>query len=528
MQKVRKWYEENRGRKLAVLIFGAFGYALLAALGSQIEQFGATTWSRSLARFAAAFPIAFVALLLLLGGLMPRLVSIHETKAKRPFRTGIAFLLIFASFLPMFLIEYPGSFVYDSHSHVMQVSSHVYSTFHPLLYTLLLKAGISTYRLVQSLEKCMAAIIVFQMLIVAFCFALSCASLSRSCSRRAARWALAAFMLWPYHAALASNYTKDTLFSAFLTLFFALTLEMLQTRQINRSLFVGATVCGALACLMRNNMIYAMFAWGVLLLVGKKPIRRIAVCALAACVLSTGVNTALMTVLHAEDGDVREMLSVPTQQLARAYALSPESFGEEERKQLDALIERQSYLQYDPTIADRVKNNIDVETLQADPAGAAAFWLRIGKRCPGIYLDAFLNTALPMLYPYRVYASTPDYIETGLAEYAVAPPFGQEEPVQPRRFRAVREWLAANVWSNGAKDIPVLRWVMNAGVVIWLMLLAVLFAMYTGSWQRFAVLLLPVLLWGTYLLGPVIQGRYLYPFVCLLPLMLAACKAKEE
>ena len=44
-------------------------------------------------------------------------------------------------------------------------------------------------------------------------------------------------MLWPYHAALASNYTKDTLFSAFLTLFFALTLEMLQTRQINRSLF---------------------------------------------------------------------------------------------------------------------------------------------------------------------------------------------------------------------------------------------------------------------------------------------------
>ena len=138
MQKVRKWYEENRGRKLAVLIFGAFGYALLAALGSQIEQFGATTWSRSLARFAAAFPIAFVALLLLLGGLMPRLASIHETKAKRPFRTGIAFLLIFASFLPMFLIEFSGSFVYESQSHVMQVSSHVYSTFHALLYSLLL------------------------------------------------------------------------------------------------------------------------------------------------------------------------------------------------------------------------------------------------------------------------------------------------------------------------------------------------------------------------------------------------------
>lgn len=76
MQKVRQWYGENRGRKLAVLIFGAFGYALLAALGSQIEQLGATTWSRSLGRFAAAFPIAFAALALLLGGLTPRMASV--------------------------------------------------------------------------------------------------------------------------------------------------------------------------------------------------------------------------------------------------------------------------------------------------------------------------------------------------------------------------------------------------------------------------------------------------------------------
>lgn len=437
-------------------------------------------------------------------------------------------MLILASFLPMFFIEYPGSFVYDSHSHAMQVSSHVYSAFHPLLYTLLLKAGIGAYSLVQSFEKCMALTVGVQMLLVALCFALSCASLSRSCSRRAARWALAAFMLWPYHAVLASNYTKDTLFSAFLTLFFALTLEMLQAKKISRPLFAGAAVCGALACLLRNNMIYAMLVWGVLLLFVRRPVRQIAVCALAACALSMGVNAALAAALHVEGGDVREMLSVPAQQLARAYALSPESFDEADRAQLDALIEKQSYLQYDPTIADPVKNNIDLETLRADPAGAAAFWLRIGRRCPGIYLDAFLNTALPMLYPYRAYASTPDYIETGLAEYAIAPPFGQEEPVQPRRFEAVREWLKANVWSTGAKDIPVLRWVMNAGVVIWLMLLAVLDAMYAGSWKRFAVLLLPVLLWGTYLLGPVAQGRYIYPFVCLLPLMLAACKTKEE
>ena len=54
MQKVKNLFCENRGRKLAVLLLGAFGYALLTALCSQIEQFGATAWSRTLARFAAA------------------------------------------------------------------------------------------------------------------------------------------------------------------------------------------------------------------------------------------------------------------------------------------------------------------------------------------------------------------------------------------------------------------------------------------------------------------------------------------
>ena len=72
-----------------------------------------------------------------------------------------------------------------------------------------------------------------------------------------------------------------------------------------------------------------------------------------------------------------------------------------------------------------------------------------------------------------------------------------------------------------------LRWVFNAGLVIWLMGLAVLFAMHRGDWARFAVLLLPILLWGTYLLGPVMQGRYLYPFVCMLPLLLAVPKEGE-
>ena len=57
------------------------------------------------------------------------------------------------------------------------------------------------------------------------------------------------------------------------------------------------------------------------------------------------------------------------------------------------------------------------------------------------------------------------------------------------------------------------------GVIVWAMLFFVLREMHAGRWGRFAVALLPVLLWGTFLLGPVMAGRYIYPFICCLPVL---------
>ena len=42
------------------------------------------------------------------------------------------------------------------------------------------------------------------------------------------------------------------------------------------------------------------------------------------------------------------------------------------------------------------------------------------------------------------------------------------------------------------------------------------------------VTLLPMLLWGTFLLGPVMAGRYAYPFVCTLPVLAAGPGADRK
>ena len=504
-----------------MLIVGALGYALLTALCSQIEQTGATAWSTTLVRFGLAFPVALVVLALLLEKLMPKMVCVPRGE-KKPFCALGAFALFLACYTPMLLIEYPGSFQYDVTYQVYQIATGRYTQFHPLAHTLFLKLCLDAYAVLQSFEKCALLLSGIQMLVVSMCFALIAASISRACSRRAARLATAFFALCPYHWIFASSFVKDVMFGAFFALFAAYMLELVHAGGLTRGRAVMAVFAGLMACLLRNNMIYAMAAWVALLLFFGRRTRRAACLALLAAVLGVGVNQGLAALMQAEGGDTKEMLSVPIQQLCRAYQLAPECFTESDRVEMDVFFEDQAYTRYDPTLSDPAKNKFATDVFLEDKAAFFALWKRIGAQCPQIYLDAFLNTALPFLYPYQRYQGTAPYIETGVQKGALTMPFGAPDIVQPGRFEALRTWLDANVWATGARDIPVLRWVFNAGVVIWLMLLSVLFAMRRGDWARFAVLLLPVLLWGTYLLGPVMQGRYLYPFVCLLPLLLAA------
>lgn len=430
MQKVKNLFCENRGRKLAVLLLGAFGYALLTALCSQIEQFGATAWSRTLARFAAAFPIAFVVLAALLAIAMPKLMC-RPRESQKPFCTWGAALLFFACYTPMLLIEFPGSFTYDVTAQTFQIAKNSYSMFYPLAHTLLLKFCLDAYGLLQSFEKCALLCSAIQMTLVSICFALVCASISRACSRRAARIAAAFFALCPYHAVFASNFTKDVLFAAFLAVFVAYTLEYVQAGGLCARRMAMCVFAGMMACLLRNNMIYAMLVWVALLLVFGRGVRRAACWALLAAVLGMGANQALAALTHADSGDAKEMLSVPAQQLSRVYTLAPETFTEEEMVAMDTYFGNEGYTRYDATLADFTKNDLSTDVILEDKAGFFKLWLTIGQRRPDLYLDALLELDLPFLYPYRAYAGTAKYIETGMSPRA-------DHAVRRRRHESAR------------------------------------------------------------------------------------------
>lgn len=510
--------------KAAVLLGGAAVYALLFALGSQIDAQGFTQLGTSLARFFAALPVALCALYVMFRFVLPRLELAPDAQGKKPFCTLGAFVLIFASYVPMFLIQYPGSFQYDTMSQVAQIVSGNYTSFHPLLHTLLLRFALSFYDLLQSFEKCGAVYSITQMLLVSGCFALTCASLSRSVSRRAARLAMAYFMFYPIHMTFACNSTKDVLFGAFCTLYVALCLEEIRGG-LSAPCRAEWGISGVLACLLRNNMIYAVVVWLCVLALCRRPFRRMLLVGVAIVVLSRVCNAGLVAATNADGGTFVEMLSVPLQQMTRVRVNQPEAFTPEEAALMDRAFWGENpeeepqvrYDRYDPTLSDEIKGRIDEQSLREHLGEVALLWLRIGLRCPGEYVDAFVSLALPSLYPYQNYKVTHRYLDTG-QDNSLTAPFGAEPITRPRRFEPIRQWLNEHIFADGANDIPVIRYLFNLGVLYWTLLLFMLYDMYAGRWERVGVLTLVLLLYATYLLGPIMQARYAYPFMCMLPL----------
>ena len=502
-------------RRRAVTALGAVMYALFAGFGVQAQGLVHVDAGRALLTAAALAVPAYALLAWLL-----RRANRPPVRRRRAFRTGRAFALILACYLPMLALTWPGAFAYDAPFQLRQVFTGAYSSHHPLLHTLLLGGCVALGRALGSINAGAALYTMVQMTALAACFALACGSIARSCSVRAARRCALCFALYPLHMCFAVCATKDVLFSGLLALTLAYALEAAGQERAGRALLVKLTLCGAGMALLRNNALYAAAVWSVLLLLaaGRRG-RRLAGVALLSCALCMAGNAALSAVTGAQKGDLSETLSLPIQQLARARCVADDRLTDEEKSAIDELMPDGAWALYDPTISDPVKFRFDTQQFLSDVQRYAGVYLSVGKKCPEVYLDAVLLHTFAFWYPYSEYRVSGYYLQLGVSTEQLDEwcdfPWIQQRSLLPRVLASISWRLGA----QGAMQIPVVGWLFNMGLIVWGMLFFVLRELYAGRRARFAVALLPVLLWGTYLLGPVMAGRYAYPFVCVLPVL---------
>jgi len=511
-----------------VILLGSLMYALMYSFGSLIFERDTCEPVSVLVRTACALPVFMIALRVLFRMHGQKKNANSMSAEESSFSTAAGFMVILGSFLLFFLLVYPGTYAYDAPAQIYQIKKSDYSAHHPLIHTFLLRCCIALLPVLGSLQSCAVLYMIIQITAMAAMYALVCASIGRMAGKRTAWTACAFFALYPLHMCFSSQMTKDSLFAAFFALLFTLMTELVVCRNYNWKLMAGIVFSGALSIAFRNNMFHAAAALTFLLLfLLKKPcVRRLAICMAAAILLGTGIQSVLKTALDAKETDPREMLAWPCQQMARARLYAGDRFSDEEKALFEALISEREYSQYEAFCADHIKGRIDGDLLKERLGEYIDLYISIGKKCTQEYVDAIAALIYPYIYPYPEYRVGRAYVEMGIKSEGFDQYYGEGQIRTNPAFEGIRQWMNRNIWDTGANRIPVVRWIFNLGVISWVMLYLVMKQAYDGNWTRFIVSLLPVLLWGTHLLGPIMNGRYVYAFVCILPALWSGEKQK--
>lgn len=549
--KQGKWFRQNGGEEYAVR--EKIGSAVLSLLfsffltaGWQLESTGQYMF------FSGWTPVVLLLLFILLFFVIlwsfqvlyqreresVKQRTMYSAKGFRKWKGIPVFLLrqggMILCWLPVLLAGYPGFFCYDATYQFNEVASEVYDLHHPLLHTWILgKALTLSKAYLGSYEAGVLLFCVIQMLVITACF---CAVLELLERRRAGRklvWlSFFYYALHPTCVLFGLCTTKDSLFTAFVTLHLVFLVELLDQRKDffkHPLLVVGYAGSALFAMLFRNNGIYSWLLFLPFLFLAAKEVRKQAVILTVSCMLLCLLITkGLAGLLEAEDKNgFREMLSIPAQQLARTYAKEGADFFEkEEQDRLYSFISQEDLGRYNPKLADPVKANLRVG-LNSTLPDFATLWLKTAIRSPGNYLDAALVQTYQAWYPLTIpdgycgEKAKPRYQGSESCYFALQ----AEEPVQMDSklpgLLAVYEFFSRHMTFD---TVPVLPLLFSVGTMFWILLYALVHAVCHKRLESAGVLLLILCLCLTCLLGPIVLVRYYLILFFALPLVVGVNK----
>ena len=335
--------------------------------------------------------------------------------------------------------------------------------------------------------------------------------------------------------------TKDTVFSAFLLLqLISLTDLLLEDRRewrpgVRDLLFFIGTV-GMI--LFRNNGKYAMIVLLAFLFLaacfGKRARKlwgRLFTVSVAAFCIGLFVLSAVFSATHAEQGDRREMLSMPIQQMARCMiyhggvgVLSEDdgTMSEQDRALVNDFILDEAYRDYDPGIADPVKRHTNTYVARYRSGDFLRTYFHLLKSYPGDMINAALAVDAGFLSPFDVTHATVNEVQ-GREGLGYIQTRWEEDTLNSRGIYKDSKWPGLydrlETWAdgNGYLKLPVLKYLFVPGSYLWLYL-ALAAILVIMDRKRYCLPLAVIAgYYGTMLLGPTVQMRYVYPVMLALP-----------
>ena len=482
------------------------------------------------------------------------------------------------------LAVFPGFFVYDAAEELAMVQTRCLTTHHPLAHVLLLGGIIlAVHKIFGSYNAGIFVYLLLQAAVLNVVFAFLLGQIQRHRAGRAvSEFAFLWYGFCPVITMFVLCSCKDGIFAAALILMTGFLRDILMentekncsarerapfsemdkekvlcgNRREAWKIQAGFVLSATVMMLFRNNGVYAYVVFLLLLLLafglraGKKKMQdgttaknrgraagivkreaRRALLLALPLLLYLGASKGLALFVSATSEESQEILTVPIMQLARVWNAQQDTFSEEERDEMEALMKpSDSWELYNPVLSDQVKIHFNNTAYRADRAAFWKLWLSQGARHPASYLNAWLMTSYGFWTPGAVidcYRGNTVYTFT----YGDSSYFGYETElpgVRRSRIPAIDDWYRFLSLDVRAQKLPILGALLSCGVMAWLFF----FMIATLIRQRKRKILLsyfPVLLvWLTVLLGPCTLPRYVVYLWIGLPCFFAEIFGREQ
>ncbi|NCB04548.1 MAG: hypothetical protein EOM69_03390 [Clostridia bacterium] len=510
---------------------------LCCGLGAQLQAHDSLAFTSSQALACAGTWVGLTALGTCLGSLvlteggkaleraeqtrlLQRLERSRALSAPRVLLT--AWLMIFLCWVPVWMAFFPGLANYDVESHLMQCQANAYTTLHPLLYTLLIKACM----LAGNGTAMVAVLAGLQMLLLSFAAAHALGTARRL---GAQAWLCLAGLLFcallPTFPLLAISTTKDIPYTAFAVLTFSYLLRLTHEKAAffrRPTNVVGLLLCALLMGLLRYNGVVSLALLGVALAIFLRGCR-VRACALIAGILALTLagTQALNAAFDVKKSFVpeRDMASLPSQQLVRAAL---ETADETEKERVLSYYDERALQRYVPQLADYTKMYLDVSQGRGW-RDYLLFWAQTVLRHPRAYIEAFLQLCRGLWFPddqsyANIYpADIPlfGYLTNNQNTYDWYPI--ETYDWLPR----LKAWYNRVTTENTFLKVPLLSGFFSTAWHWWAALLLFLLACYRRDRSGALAALWPLSAVVVLAAAPAVLARYLLPVFLINPSLLA-------
>lgn len=445
------------------------------------------------------------------------------------------FMFLFAIYLVVLVVNYPGVLMYDPMIQIMQIFNipnavtsqanlidpeQFITTHHPFIHTMLIKLFLYIGDLLGSLDVGMFLYALLQITIMALAIARLLVYVHKYFSNRGILAWLFIFSLNPIVLMYTGLMVKDTLFAVLFMLFGIKFYEYIKENTVmqNKKWTASFLVITILCSFFRNNFFYAAFLTFLTLLIRKKDKTLFKTFAIYLCIYFM-YTSVLIPGLGVSSGSIREAISVPFQQTAN-YAKYYD-VTEEEKEAISNILDFETTKLYQhPEVSDLIKNTYNKNATTEDLVNYFTTWVKMFFKHPLAYFDAYFN----QFYGYfstRPYFSASYYLEPNLAarQKLIETGVSLTETVP---FLAVKQTFSIGLIILSV--IPGLYLINNSGIYIWIIITGITILQKSRKKNLIWFYLPYILYFATLLLSPAnasIEYRYMFPYLIALPILIA-------